>query len=62
MNQEIKVTKCVDCPMCVEIRNDGDFNCTKGAFAYVYYLHLEKIHPDCPLNGQTITYKFGENE
>jgi hypothetical protein len=43
---------------------DDDDNCyefKKDAFGYLYYIHLEKgIHPDCPIKGQTITFKIGE--
>jgi hypothetical protein len=61
--QEIKVTRCMDCPMAIEVGNDNCYECKKDAFGYLYYIHLERgIHPNCPIKGETITFKIGENE
>lgn len=69
MNQEIKVTKCVDCPMCEKYNDytDIEYSCSKDAFNNIWSfdeseLLYKGIHPNCPLKGQTITYKIGENE
>lgn len=68
MNQEIKVTKCYECPMLII---DGAYNeyhsCLNRAF---YNLELfdeiraleTSIHPNCPIKGKTITYKIGDDE
>lgn len=69
MNQEIKVTKCSECPM-HDVYNDyGDIyhSCSKNVFEGVWTFDDVKlvesiIHPNCPIKGETITFKIGENE
>ena len=71
MNQEIKVTKCSECPMfyTYESSYDSDIGeipmsyycCNKMAFN-MKHNSPEGIHPNCPLKGKSITYKIGENE
>ena len=62
MNQEIKVTKCSECPMWAEEEYEY-ITCKKGVFERVHFIdYIGGIHHNCPLKGQTITYKIGENE
>lgn len=65
MNQEIKVTKCHECPYfeAYDIYGGVEYLCKKDAFDSIpeHYTFLT-IHPNCPLKGKTITYKIGENE
>jgi len=59
--QEIKVTRCNQCPMFVHEDDYGEMNtCKNGAFKNEFYLHHDSIHPNCPLKGETITFKIGE--
>lgn len=62
MNQEIKVTKCRECPKLEQT----------GGYPFMKYIACKenrnlditqdyKIHPHCPLKGQSITYKIGES-
>jgi len=60
--QEIKVTMCLICPMLYPTGHDNEFGCMKGAFNMLCHTKLNKIHPDCPIKGETITFKIGENE
>ena len=68
MNQEIKVTKCSECPMLViDWAHNQYHTCSKNAFNKLELNHSIKllrtsIHPNCPLKGKTITYKIGEDE
>ena len=59
--QDIKVTRCSHCPMLIEA-GDNKYGCKKGAFGYLYSVYLLEIHHNCPIKGETITFKIGENE
>lgn len=61
MNQEIKVTRCSECPMCHSVYDEYDYYCEKGAFEYKGDIP-DGIHPNCPIKGKTITFKIGDNE
>lgn len=61
MDNEIKVTKCSECPMHEYEDEYGELStCKKGAFKNKWFLQ-SIIHPNCPLKGKSITYKIGEN-
>lgn len=60
MNQEIKVTKCNECPMMQFTGWRSDYVCAIDTSITI--LSGLQIHPNCPLKGKSITYKIGENE
>ena len=62
MNQEIKVTKCSECPKFQPFIDNYviDGLCINNFSIDIY--NSNEIHPNCPLKGKTITYKIGENE
>lgn len=68
MNQEIKVTRCSECPMLIIVGAYNEYHsCLQGAFNDLELFNEIKtletsIHLNCPLKGETITFKIGENE
>jgi len=64
--QEIKVTRCSECPFLIENEEylGSRYTCKKGGFhgITIYGLGGDKIHPNCPIKGETITFKIGEDE
>lgn len=69
MNQEIKVTNCSECPMFETTDEYGNYSyyCSQGTFEDIFmYDEIEglrkHIHHNCPLKGQSITFKIEYNE
>jgi hypothetical protein len=65
MNQEIKVTKCSECPFLKEDYANWDFPVCFADVKNVIDIKTDAnrfIHPECPLKGKSITFKIGENE
>lgn len=60
---EIKVTKCRDCPKFMASENNPvqDGLCVATKDWIVIYSDYS-IHSKCPLKGQTITFKIGDDE
>ena len=61
--QEIKVARCVDCPFFKPFENNHviDGVCT-AIIAWIDIYNEGEIHSDCPIKGETITFKIGDNE
>ena len=60
MNQEIKVTKCDKCPMFSPYLHNPilDGECMANRDIDIY--NSNDMPNNCPLKGQSITYKIGE--
>ena len=62
--QEIKVTRCSECPFLKVYENnyynDTEYWCSKDGFSFLKYLN-DTIHTNCPIKGETITFKIGDD-
>jgi hypothetical protein len=61
--QEIKVTRCIECPFIDYNYFNNKYFCGKdNNIAEFDYIDSFILPNNCPIKGETITFKIGENE